>query len=346
MLLNSLAHSAWLISLASSVTATMLGPVQVGVQFNDTNGQLVQAHSGGIYTEGDTFYLYGNNYTGDTGSDPFTGVCLYQSRDLSNWEYLDTILTPSSPGWAENSTGCGDFAVLERPKIAFNKQTNRYVLYAHVTDAAYEVTMVGVATSPKITGPWEFVQCYEPGGVYSWDMGLYIDDDEDRTGYLIYSSDADGTGTNGALRISQLSSDYLSVVVANVTTGQGQLESPALFKYEGVYTLLVSHTSGWASNPNVYDQATAISGLMAGGFTDEIAPDSSDTYNSQTAFVLPLTGSFGTRFVYLGDRYTDPELYESSYVWLPMNVTTDSATLIYYADEWYFDTHTGTFSGN
>lgn len=166
-----------------------------------------------------------------------------------------------------------------------------------------------------------------------------------KTGYLVYSSDACNTGRNGALRILRLSRDYLSVVEANVATGHGHLEAPAIFKYEGVYTLLVSHTTFWAPNPNVYNQARSICGLMSGSFTDEIAPDSNNTYSSQTCFVLPLSGPWGTKFVYLGDRYTYPELHESRYVWLPMSVTKDSATLVYY-DEWYFNSENGEFWGS
>ncbi|CAN6670051.1 hypothetical protein TRVA0_042S00870 [Trichomonascus vanleenenianus] len=324
----------------SSALAHILGPITVG-QYNDTKGNPVQIHSGGIFTGKDgKFYAYGNDFSGDTGGDPFKAVALYTTKDLKNFEYVSDILTPDSKGWNDTSTNCTNFAVLERPKIIYNKKTHKYVLYSHVTDASYSVTMVGVATANDITGPWEFVTCYKPGGSYSWDQTVYEDDDG--SAYLIYSSNADGTGTNGALRISKLSEDYLSVDVADVATGRGQLESPTVFKNKGLYTLVVSHTSGWSSNPNVYNQARSVADLLSGGFSTEIAPDSSNTYNSQIYSVLPIHTRFGTSYIYLGDRNNYPLLSTSEYVWLPMNVTSEGVNLVYY-DSWCMDTNSGRY---
>lgn len=340
-----------ILALASAASVpSVLGPIKVGVEFNDTKGRLVQAHSGGVYhdEESDLYYLYGNNYTGDTTSDPFTGVTLYSSYDFSHWDYVKNLVTPDTPGWntPSNTTGCLGLAVVERPKVIYNEQTRKYVMYMHVTDPTYSNTMLGVATSGQFLGPWEFVSCYRPGGLHSWDMGVYVDDDDDRTAYVIYSSDANGTGTNGALRISQLSSDYLTVAVPDVATGRGQLEAPGIIKYDGIYTLVVSHTSGWSSNPNVYNQATKISELLSGNFTNEIAPASANTYNSQNAYLLTINNKKHNTFIYLGDRYEYPELSVSEYVWLPVNVTKDTFELVYFENEWYLDVESGFYFGH
>lgn len=320
-----------------------IGNVTYGGLFYDINGDIIQAHSGGIYHDDHSgvFYLYGNDFTHANTSDPFEAVNLYKSKDLVNWKFVNALVTPDSYGWNDSNggieTGCSEFVVLERPKIYFSKHTNKYIMYSHVTDSAYNNSMVGVATSDSLENGWMFAKCYKAGGLKSWDMGLYVDDDEDSSVYLIYSSNANGKGTNGALRISKLTNDGLDIEIENVATGRGQLESPVIFKQDNKYTLMVSHTSGWASNDNVYVQADSIAELMNGSFSLFLAPEGTHTFDSQCHYAFSLSGVSGnySNFVYMGVRYINPGLNNSEYCWTPINVTNSGVSLM--------DAHTWTF---
>lgn len=68
----------------------------------------------------------------------------------------------------------------------------------------------------------------------------------------------------------------------------------------------------------------------------------SNTFNSQTSFVLPVTGTQGTTYVYIGDRWNSSDLYSSSQVWLPMTISGSTASMNTFYDTWTIDTATGT----
>lgn len=259
---------------------------------------------------------------------------MYKSRDLVNWEFVSVLVTSDSYGWNESNGGseteCSEFVVLERPKIYFNKHTHKYIMYSHVTDSEYNNSMLGVAISDDLEKCWKFAKCYKAGGLKSWDVGLYVDDDEESSVYLIYSSNANGKGTNGALRISKLTIDGFNIEIEDVTTGRGQLESPVVFKQDGRYTMIVSHTSGYSINDNVYVQAYDIAELMNGTFLDSLASEGTNTFESQCHYAFPLSGTLGdySNFVYKGDRYINPGLNNSEYCWAPIKVTNSGVSLM------------------
>jgi hypothetical protein len=62
--------------------------------------------------------------------------------------------------------------------------------------------------------------------------------------------------------------------------------------------------------------------------------------NSQTTFILPVAGSSGTTFVYMGDRWTPSSLGTSPYIWLPMQVNGANVTMSWHTT-WSIDTSTG-----
>lgn len=43
----------------------------------------------------------------------------------------------------------------------------------------------------------------------------------------------------------------------------------------------------------------------------------SNTCNSQTTFILPVTGTSGTAYVFLGDPWNSSNLTDSRYIWQP-----------------------------
>jgi len=117
-----------------------------------------------------------------------------------------------------------------------------------------------------------------------------------------------------------------------------ELEAPALFKQNGRYYLLTSHRTGWNTNDNVYATSTS----LASGWSSwkNFAPAGTKTFNSQTTYVLTVTGTQGTTLMFMGDRWIPSSLGTSPYVWLPLTVKGTSVSMAWDAS-WVIDTATG-----
>jgi hypothetical protein len=74
----------------------------------------------------------------------------------------------------------------------------------------------------------------------------------------------------------------------------------------------------------------------------------STTYNSQTAYVLPLQGTSGTSYLYMGDRWGNSfggTVDDSRYVWLPLTFPTSTSMSMSWYPEVSLDTTAGTIAG-
>lgn len=127
----------------------------------------------------------------------------------------------------------GERWVLERPKVFYNEKSKTYVMYFHLDNARYQFARVGVATSKKPTGPFQYIKSFRPLDKESRDIGQFIDDDG--TPYLIFES----RPTKGFF-IAALSDDYLSVT-KEVCLVHAPLEGGAVVHYQGLYMLSVRH---------------------------------------------------------------------------------------------------------
>jgi hypothetical protein len=304
------------VAQAAAVTLTP------GTQWTDSSGNRLQAHGAGVFKVGSTYYLVGED---KSAGSTFTAVACYSSTDLAHWTRQANAL----------SQGSGDLAagrIVERPKVIYNSGTGKYVMWMHIDSASYGDARAGVATSSTPCGPYTYLGSSRPLGFQSRDLGLF--QDTDGTGYLLSEDRANG------LRIDRLSADYTSVASAvKVFT---DLEAPAMVKVDGRYFLFASHLSGWSPNDNVYATATSIGGTWS-GFAD-FTPSSSNTFASQTSFVLPVSGSSGTSYVYLGDRWNSGDLNSSLPIWLPLTISGGTASMSWY-DQWSIDTATGSWAG-
>jgi hypothetical protein len=313
------------VAVLPSIASAASVAITPGTTWKDTSGHSIQAHGGGMIKVGSTYYWFGEDKTGESsGNTPFRGVPCYSSNDLARWRFQGTVLA------AQKSGDLGPGRIVERPKVIYNKANKQYVMYFHSDSdgGSHTITKVGVATSSTVCGAYTYRGSFKPLGNVSLDIGLFVDDDA--KAYLV--SD---TRTNG-LKIYQLSADYLTV--ASVVVKLPELEAPALFKQGGRYYLLTSHRSGWNTNDNVYSTSTSLSGGWSSWKL--FAPKGSKTFNSQTTFVLPVTGSQGTTYVYMGDRWNPSSLGTSAYIWLPLTVKGTSVSMAWHA-KWFIDTATG-----
>jgi hypothetical protein len=291
--------------------------------WTDTAGNRLQAHGVGIFTVGSTYYMVGED---KSAGSTFTAVACYSSTDLVHWTRQANALSRQATG--DLAAG----RIVERPKVIHNNTTGKYVMWMHIDNTSYNDQRAGVAISDTPCGPYSYLGATRPLGHPSRDVGLFIDDDG--TAYLTHEDPAAG------MRIERLAADY-TTAQSTVATFPS-LESPAMAKVGGRYFLLTSHLTGWGTNDNVYATATSLAGPWS-SWTN-FAPSGTRTYDSQTSFLLPITGAAGTNYIYLGDRWNSGDLYSSLPIWLPITLTSDGTAALSWYPSWGVDAATATIS--
>lgn len=238
----------------------------------------------------------------------------------------------------------------------------------------YSRAMLGFATSDTPYGPFKLVNVqrmnYRTGSGYNSDQGMardmtvFLDDtDIDKNGvkdaYAIYSSE-----NNRYIYISLLNKDYTGPATegtvdklkledgTEVTTFASRVlgtsstfrEAPAVFKYNGYYYMITSGTTGWRPNQAQYHRTTNILGTWS-TLGDPCEGGSKTTFVSQPTAVIPVDSAKG-KFIYMGDRWsytltnpsdatqTDSAHWDSSYVWLPIQINDDGTIVLQNKANW------------
>lgn len=297
-----------------------------GIQFKDTNGNVVHAHGGGMLKQGNYYYWLGENRDGTNL------VSLYRSTNLKDWEFRAHLLSKSMGG--ELAT-----ANIERPKLLYNSSTGKYVMWMHKENGInYNEGRVAVASASNIEGPYTYHGSFRPLGHDSRDMTVYNDNG---TAYLFSS-----TRVNADMNVFRLTPDFLDVEALVHTLWVGQYrEAPAVFKRGSTYFCITSGATGW--DPNQAKYATASS--IEGAWTNPVNFGDSVTYGSQSAFVIPISGSTTTSYLYLGDRWAGAwgePVNHSRYVWLPLSFPTNNTLEMNWYPSIDIDTATGVITGN
>lgn len=308
---------------ASTVTITNR------TQFRDTTGAVIHAHGGGIIKVGDYYYWFGENRNSDS---TFKAVTVYRSKDLQNWEFRNNALTSSSASELNRSN-------IERPKVIYNRSTGQFVMWMHKENGSdYGEARAAVAVSSTVDGTYTYKGSFRPLNQHmSRDITTFVDDDGN--GYMISAA-----RENYDLHIYRLTSDYTGVASLVYKWNGDHREAPALFKRNGVYFMITSAATGW--NPNQAKYATATS--LAGPWSGWQNVGDSTTYSSQSTYVLPIQGTQGTSYLYMGDRWGPgfgAAYADSQYVWLPLRFPSNTSL----AMDWYpkitVDAAAGTIGG-
>ncbi|WP_375436970.1 glycoside hydrolase family 43 protein [uncultured Hymenobacter sp.] len=284
-----------------------------GELWYDTDGNLINAHGGGLLLVGDAYYWYGEK----RAQHQEEGVNVYSSKDLYNWKYEAVALTPATEAQSDIAAGC----LMERPKVVYNQKTKQYVMWFHLElkGQGYKAARAGVAVADKPTGPFRYVSSFRPNGNMSRDMGLFVDDDG--AAYHIYSS-----RENYDLRLARLSADYLTPTTQDSLLFAKHREAPALFKQGGKYYLITSGCTGWAPNEASLHVADKLFGpwqLLGDPLT---GPNAKLTYGGQSTYVLPLAGKKDA-FIFMADRWNPKDLKDSRYLWLPVQFRAGQPTI-------------------
>ncbi|NOV03593.1 discoidin domain-containing protein [Paenibacillus planticolens] len=253
--------------------------------------------------------------------------------------------------------------VVERPKVVYNKKTDKYVMWWHQDGpiaGAYWAAEGGVAISDSPTGPFKYLGISRmpnngwgggEGEGMLRDMTLFVDDDD--KAYLIYASEGNQTEI-----VMQLNDDYTGPAKnENNQSLEGvhwakaiwhSREAPAIFKQDGVYYMITSGTDGWNPVAAKYHTATNILGPWEDKDNPARGWNNDKTFYSQSTFALPYRDANGSivpnKFIFMGDRWDASNLKDSRYVWLPIDLNSQDRTIgFWWHDEWdfsYFKTGT------
>ena len=326
----------------------------------DTNGVPIQAHGGQIQKLGNKFYWIGEDktygYKPCPGIHMYTSEDLYNWKDeglvlktmKSEQDLKDSYFSAlygdlSSDKqkaiyedlWQGNG---GDGCVIERPKMLHNPKTDKYVIWFHADGTTpssqgssnYGKAKAGVAISDNPLGPYKLLGTYllvnDNKYDHSWDnIGGHVRDmnlfqDDDGTGYVIYSSDGN-TNTyivklnNEYTGISKSGNNPVEGVDYIVTFVKNSREAPAMFKADGKYYMISSGCTGWDPNPASYAIADKVLGEWKTIGNPCVDDGSSTTYNTQSTCVYQAAEG---EYIYMGDRWFSNNLKDSRYVWLPI----------------------------
>ncbi|MFD9433075.1 RICIN domain-containing protein [Streptomyces sp. NPDC060002] len=301
-----------------------------GTQINDSSGSPVHAHGGGVLKVGSYYYWFGENRNAD---NTFRYVDAYRSTDLKNWEFRNHVLTQSSDSELAAAN-------IERPKVMYNASTGKFVMWMHKENGTdYSEARAAVAVSDTVDGNYTWQGSFRPLDQHmSRDITVFVD--SDGAGYMVSAA-----RENYDLQIYRLTADYTGIasLVADPWHG-GHREAPALFKRGGVYFMLTSGATGWSANQQQYATATS----LAGPWSAMTNVGDSTAYGSQTAYVLPVQGTSGTSYLYLGDRWGNSfggTVNDSRYVWFPLSFPTTTSLSMSWSPEVTVDTAEGTITG-
>ena len=288
------------------------------------DGIHIDCHGGNIIYRAPTktFYWYGEHRASPGG------VSCYSSQDLYNWKNEGVAMQK------------GTIAVLERPKVAYNATTNKYVMWFHYDNAGYTLAHLGVAESDSAKGPFLLDTNLLPNGHQSRDMGMFCDDNG--KAYIIYAADP----TNVTVRIVELTADYTRATT-NDSDIKAHCEGPGMMKKNGVYYLITSLCNGWSPNKSPYYVSYCTANNVMGSYTNKGNPcvgtgdgvaTTLNAFYSQPCSILQIPG-YSDGFMYMGDDWTirgtiGSGSANSRYVFLPIVITTAGQMQISWLSSW------------
>jgi hypothetical protein len=346
-------------TLTDPVTATPIAPPNPpGMSLKDTDGNLMDAHGGGIIKVCDTYYLHGEYFLSTTTDNNFNGFSMYSSKDFATWKN-EGIILPQQPSGLLGPNRKG-----ERPHIIKCPATGEFVLFAHAADTTYQVDKeVVYATSPTVNGKYTFKGALTSSGASASCMTTDVPPSS-CSGSIAAHSDmsalTDGTGawvvteSGGVYTLASDCHSFTSSKTVGINCTTGGAEAPTVFKAGNTFFWIGSDKTGWRANDDFYSTSTSMTGTWS--CQGYLAPQGDLTWMTQTTWVMPIQGSSGTTYVYWGDHWYGTESTAhpgqhnnlATYVFQPLvfNSSGTQISLPTYQVSWKLDTGAGTWSAN
>ncbi|MGF1932438.1 glycoside hydrolase family 43 protein [Enterococcus casseliflavus] len=283
-----------------------------GQMWYTKNGERIQAHGGMILHYQNTFYWYGENKEGPNVNSSvggrkvdFIGISCYSSDNLQDWMYQGLMLSASD----DLNDPLYKDKIVERPKVVFNKKTQKFVMWFHYDYDDYLYAACGIATADTPIGPFKLEKIIKPNRKDSRDMTLFVDGEDV---FLIHSSDF-----NKTMYISQLTEDYLDCTGLYTKVMEDQeREAPAIFKKNGYYFILSSGTTGWEPNAALFSRTKYLFSPHKLIDNPCEGPDYRQTFHAQINYIFEVGGE---HFLML-DHWEPNKLKESGYSILPIEL--------------------------
>jgi glycosyl hydrolase family 43 len=346
-------------TLTDPVTATPVAPPNPpGIAFKDTDGNLVNAHGGGIIKVCDTYYMHGEYFLSTTTDNNFNGFSMYSSKNMATWKNEGIILPQQASGSLLGPNRKG-----ERPHIIQCPSSGEFVLYAHAADTTYQADKeVVYATASKVTGPYTFKGALTSTGASSSCQVTTVPPSSCSGSIAAHSDMSALTDGSSAYVITESGVVYTlaadchswasnkSYGTVNGTTGG--IEAPTVFKAGSTFYWIGSDKTGWRANDDFYSTAPAMSGPWT--YQGYLAPQGDLTWMTQSTWVMPIVGSAGTTYVYWGDHWygtedtSQPGKHNNlaTYVFQPLVFNGTKISLPTYQVSWKLDVGAGTWTPN
>lgn len=310
------------------------GVLEQNAIWRDTDGNVINAHGGGMLYYNNVYYWYGeckgdSTYrlekvtTWECYRAEAEGISCYSSKNLYDWKFEGIVLQAVITDTASDLHPSG---VIERPKVIYNEKTGKFVMWMHIDNDDYTKAIAGVAISDTPVGPFSYLGSFKPSGGDSRDQTIFRDDDG--RAYQIASSE-----WNKTLYINLLNDDYTQT--SGVFTRNfidASREAPAVFKRNGKYYIITSGCTGWDPNQANYAVADSMLGTWKVIGNPCTGIDADKTFYAQSTFVLQVQG-IDDLYVSMFDRWNKTNLSDSRYIWLPVKFT-DEQIEIPWTDKW------------
>lgn len=284
--------------------------IRNGQAWTDTDGHSVQAHGGNFWQEDSVFYLVGEDRSGSWNPD----INLYSTTDFQTWKFEGKII---ENGVTDPRLGQDRF--IERPKLMRCPRTGKYVVWCHWEGPRYAASEAACFVSDNVRGPYKQVFAGRPLGVKSRDCNVFIDP-TDSTAYFIST-----TNENQDLGLFQLSPDFTEVVAHTLLLPGLRREAPALVRVDSLYYMVSSACTGWDPNQACLTTSTS----LTEGWKPLSKVGDRIAYDTQASSILTIHGTEGTVYLYVGDRWMDPDLPSSKIIILPVEFRNGEMTFEY-----------------
>ena len=310
----------------------------------DTEGNIINASDGGmIYADG-MYHWYGMAFRplpfagrGEGGQATTTGVVMYASANLQNWEYEGVIL-PCSDNPSDDLYGPMRF---ERPKIVYNEKTKQYVLWCHYVkypgDHGFTEGMAeaGVAVCDTVNGHYKWLGYKRPIDNAGYVRDCTVFQDRDGSAYFIYDRHVGENFREGdrCQYIVKLSENYLDFTEEYVRLDAAcWREAAAVVYHEGYYYMITSGLTSWAFNQAKYFRATSIWGPWEDMGDPCVDDEDHTTFHSQTTYIFKVEGRKDL-YIHMAERHNTQNFLKSSYIWLPVEFLEGNRLQLKYQKE-------------
>ncbi|KAF4552568.1 Hypothetical protein D9617_9g023570 [Elsinoe fawcettii] len=299
---------------ASPAVARWIVP---GGRWYDTTGNLVNAHAGGITLDpaSGRYFWFGEYKI--QGQVEGGGVKVYSSTDLATWKDEGMALEA-----IDGHPYLDKSMIIQRPKVVYSEVSKEYQMWWHADNSTYGLLLQGYAKSTTAAGPYEFVSATAPLGNWSQDFGIF-EDYKDGKVYALYSNGDRKEGRD--VYLTSYNEDVTALDQVVHRFDKYDLEAPTIIQTEKSYYALMSHKTGYRPNNVVAFRADNLAGPWSQPFI--INPLNTRGFNSQSGFSLRINGTEKTTYLYIGDQWDSNSLWESRYIWLPMEIDDDKKTL-------------------